>query len=159
MAAAPGLGMLVYSAYVYDLTGDPFMWIRLQAAWGRENIGAASFLAGEWRSLGEQGLYRYATGDVPNFLNAAAAVLVGASVVPVWRRFGLPAAALLVVNLLPSLASGGWLSVGRATAVLFPVFLWLADAVPVRHRTIWIGAFAAVQAFAAVLFFTWRPLF
>jgi len=159
VAAAPGLGMLAYSAYVYDLTGDPFMWIRLQAAWGRENIGVASFLAGEWRSLGEQGLYGYATGDVPNFLNALAALSFAASIVPVWRHFGAPAAVLIAVNLLPSLASGGWLSVGRATSVLFPVFLWLADAVPARHRLIWIGAFAAVQGLTAALFFTWRPLF
>lgn len=159
VAAAPGLGMLAYSAYVYDLTGDPFMWIRLQAAWGRENIGVAAFLAGEWRSLGEQGLYGYATGDVPNFLNALAALLVGASLVPVWRRFGAPAAVLLAVNLVPSLASGGWLSVGRATSVLFPLFLWLADVVPARHRPVWIASFAALQAFAAILFFTWRPVF
>ncbi len=159
VAAAPGLGMLAYSVYIYDLTGDPFMWIRLQAAWGRENVGVVSFLAGEVRSVGEQGAYGYATGNVPNLLNALAALLVAASVVPVWRGFGAPAAVLLAVNLLPSLASGGWLSVGRATSVLFPVFLWLADVVPVRHRMIWIGAFAALQAFAAVLFFTWRPLF
>jgi hypothetical protein len=159
VAAAPGLGMLAYSAYVYDVTGDPFMWIRLQAAWGRENIGVAAFLAGEWRSLGEQGLYGYATGDVPNFLNALAALLVGTSLVPVWRRFGTPAAVLLAVNLAPSLASGGWLSVGRATSVLFPLFLWLADVVPARHRLVWIGAFAGLQAFAAILFFTWRPVF
>lgn len=159
VAAAPGLGMLAYSLYIYDLTGDPFMWIRLQAAWGRENVGVLSFLAGEVRSVGEQGVYGYATGNVPNLLNALAATLVAVSLVPVWRGFGAPAAVLLLVNLLPSLASGGWLSVGRATSVLFPVFLWLADVVPVRHRAIWIGAFAAVQAFAAILFFTWRPLF
>ncbi|HUU35817.1 MAG TPA: hypothetical protein VMW48_17240, partial [Vicinamibacterales bacterium] len=82
-----------------------------------------------------------------------------AAIVPVWRRFGFPAAVLLVVNLVPSLASGGWLSVGRATSVLFPVFLWLADAVPVRHRTAALVTFAGLQVFAAVLFFTWRPLF
>jgi len=159
VAAAPGLGMLAYSAYIYELTGDPFMWIRLQAAWGRENIGVASFLAGEVESLSDQGFYNYATGDVTNFLNALAALLVGASLWPVWRRFGVAPAALLVLNLAPSLASGGWLSVGRATAVLFPVFLWLADVVPARHRALWIAAFAAVQAFGAALFFTWRPFF
>jgi hypothetical protein len=159
VAAAPGLGMLVYSAYIYDLTGDPFMWIRLQATWGRENIGVAAFLGGEWESLVKQGAYGYATGDVANFLNALAALFVGVSVVPVWRRFGTPPAALLLLNLVPSLASGGWLSVGRATSVLFPVFLWLADVVPARHRIVWIGAFAALQAFAAAMFFTWRPLF
>jgi hypothetical protein len=151
--------MLVYSAYIYDLTGDPFMWIRLQAAWGRDNIGAATFLSDEWRSLVKQGAYQYVTGNVPNFLNAAAGLFVAASIVPVWRRYGAPSAALLALNLLPSIASGGWLSVGRATSVLFPMFLWLADAIPARHRVLWGAGFAAVQAFAAVLFFTWRPLY
>jgi hypothetical protein len=159
VAAAPGLGMLLYSAYIYDLTGDPFTWIRLQAAWGRENIGAAAFLTEEWRSLGDQGAYQYVTGSIPNFLNALAGLFVLAGIVPIWRRYGTPAAALLAVNLLPSLASGGWLSVGRATSVLFPLFLWLADVIPARHRMLWSASFAAVQAFAAVLFFTWRQLF
>lgn len=158
-AAAPGLGMLAYSAYVYERTGDPFMWIRLQAAWGRENIGAAAFLAGEWRSLGEQGLYQYVTGDVPSALNALAGLFVLAAIVPIWRRFGLAPAILLVVNIVPSLASGGWLSVGRASSVMFPLFLWLSDVVPPRHRLLWAGTFAALQAFAAILFFSWRPLF
>ncbi len=159
VAAAPGLGMLLYSAYIYDLTGDPLMWLRLQVAWGRENIGALTFLLGEWRAVAEQGAYQYATSNVPDFLNLLAAGLVLAAVVPVWRRFGLPLAVLLLLNLVPSLASGGWLSVGRATSVLFPVFLWLADVVPPRHRTVAVAAFAGLQAFVAVLFFTWRPLF
>jgi hypothetical protein len=60
---------------------------------------------------------------------------------------------------VPSLASGGWLSVGRATSVLFPVFLWLGEVIPARHRHVWVGGFMALQAFAAALFFTWRPLF
>lgn len=159
VAAAPGIGMLIYSAYVYDLTGDPFTWIRLQAAWGRQNRGVAGFIEGEWQALADAGLYDYATRDVPNFLNALGAVLSVAAVVPVWRRFGLPAASVIVLNLAPSVATGGWLSVGRATAVLFPVFLWLGSAVPARHRVLWVAAFAALQAFAASMFFTWRQLF
>ncbi|MEZ5294135.1 MAG: mannosyltransferase family protein [Vicinamibacterales bacterium] len=159
IAAAPGLGMLIYSAYVYDKTGDPFMWIRLQAAWGRENRGVAAFIGNEWETIGAVGLYDYSTGNVPNLLNALGALLCTAAIVPVWRRFGLPAASVIVLNLVPSIATGGWLSVGRATAVLFPVFLWLGDAVPARHRTLWLVAFAALQAFAASLFFTWRQLF
>jgi hypothetical protein len=159
VAAAPGFGMLLYSAWVYDLTGDPFMWIRLQVAWGRQNVGVASFLAGEWVSVGEQGMYQYVSRNVPDFLNILAATLVTVGFVPILRRFGPAPAALLVLNLVPSLASGGWLSVGRATAVLFPTFLWLADAIPARQRLIWYVVFAGLQAFAAVLFFTWRPLF
>jgi hypothetical protein len=159
VAAAPGLGMLIYSAYVYDRTGDPFMWIRLQVAWGRQNLGVGSFLAGEWDSVGEQGLYQYVSRNVPDFLNILAAALVTAGIWPITRRFGAPAAALLLLNIVPSLASGGWLSLGRATAVLFPTFLWLADVVPARQRMVWYVAFAGLQAFAAILFFTWRPLF
>lgn len=158
-AAAPGLGMIAYSAFVYDLTGDPFMWIKLQAGWGRENIGAASFLAGEWQSVGNQGAYQYVTGDVPNFLNALAGLFVLGALLPIGRRFGVAPALLLVLNIVPSLATGGWLSVGRATSVMFPLFLWLADVVPARHRLVWGAAFAALQAFAAILFFSWRPLF
>lgn len=158
VAAAPGIGMLLYSAYVYEVTGDPFMWIRLQAAWGRQNVGVVPFLAGEWQSVTQQGA-QYATSNVPDFLNILAAGLVAASVVPVWRRFGVAPATLLALNVLPSLASGGWLSVGRATSVLFPVFLWLADALPVRHRSAAVAVCAGLQVFAAILFFTWRPLF
>jgi hypothetical protein len=159
VAAAPGLGMALYSAYVYDRTGDPFMWIRLQVAWGRQNLGVGAFLFGEWESVGEQGLYQYATSNVPDFLNILAAALVATGLWPIARRFGAAPAALLLLNVVPSLASGGWLSVGRATAVLFPTFLWLADVVPARQRTVWFVVFAGLQAFAAVLFFTWRPLF
>lgn len=159
VAAAPGLAMLAYSGYIYELTGDPFTWIRLQATWGRENLGFVTALWAEWQSLLRQGLYGYVAIDVPNTLNGLGALLTMGAVVPVWRRFGVPAALVLVLNLVPSIASGGFLSVGRATAVLFPVYLWLADAVPARHRSLWVAAFAALQAFGAVLFFTWRPFF
>ncbi|MFN7977651.1 MAG: mannosyltransferase family protein [Vicinamibacterales bacterium] len=159
VASAPGLAMLAYSGYIYELTGDPFTWIRLQATWGRENLGFFTALWAEWQSLVRQGLYGYVAIDVPNTLNGLGALLTMAAVVPVWRRFGVPAALVLVLNLVPSIASGGFLSVGRATSVLFPMFLWLADAVPARHRTLWVAGFAALQAFGAALFFTWRGFF
>jgi hypothetical protein len=43
--------------------------------------------------------------------------------------------------------------------VLFPSFIWLAAAVPSTHRPAWIASFAALQAYNAALFYTWRPLF
>ena len=36
---------------------------------------------------------------------------------------------------------------------------WLATAIPPTHRAGWIATFAALQAFCAALFYTWRPLF
>ena len=40
-AAAPGVGMLIYSAYVKHLTGAWFGWARLHETWGRSYSGLA----------------------------------------------------------------------------------------------------------------------
>jgi hypothetical protein len=37
--------------------------------------------------------------------------------------------------------------------------MWLASVVRPEHRAGWIAAFAALQAFNASLFYTWRPLY
>jgi hypothetical protein len=78
---------------------------------------------------------------------------------PVARRLGIAYAAFILINLMPALAQGGLLSAGRLSSVLFPAFIWLASAVPARHCTAWVVTFAAIQAFNAALFYTWRPLF
>jgi hypothetical protein len=51
------------------------------------------------------------------------------------------------------------MSIGRMTSVLFPLFIWLAATLPARRRTAVMMVFAMAQGFAAVPFFTWRPLF
>ncbi|MBY0497789.1 MAG: hypothetical protein K2Y23_26570 [Cyanobacteria bacterium] len=38
-AAMPGIGMLIYSAYIYSLTGNPLQWAEQHGAWGREYKG------------------------------------------------------------------------------------------------------------------------
>src|SRR4029077_9061617 len=54
-AAAPGLGMLVYSAYVHQLTGAWFGWARLHEAWGRSYEGLAP-AARAYERLAQDGL-------------------------------------------------------------------------------------------------------
>jgi hypothetical protein len=91
-------------------------------------------------------------------LNAIPAILTVALIVPVGLRLGLPYAVFVLCSLLPPLIVGGLLSMGRFTATLFPIFMWLA----IRGRestTAWAVGFALFQALAAVLFYTWRPLF
>jgi hypothetical protein len=78
---------------------------------------------------------------------------------PVARRLGLAYAAFVLVNLVPPLLAGGVLSMGRLTATLFPLFLALAASVSPRAVPPLVTAFALGQGLAAVLFFTWRPLF
>ncbi len=159
IAAAPGIGMLIYSTYIYYLTGHPLRWAMQNAAWGRVYKGLDALVAQQAQIIGDHGLYSYAATRSLDALQAIAVVFVLVTVWPVFRRFGLAYAVLILVNLLPPLMMGGLLSTGRVTAVLFPTFLWLGAAVPATHRAGWIALFAMLQAICAALFFTWRPLY
>jgi hypothetical protein len=158
-AAAPGLGMLAFSAFIYRLTGNPFMWTTQNVAWGRTYRSLDSLVSDRVGFIAHNGLYSYATTQTIDFFYAIAVLLALAAVWPVYRRFGLPFAAFILITILPPMSAGGLLSMGRVTSVLFPVFLWLGAAVPARHRVAWIGVFALLQGFVAVMFFTWRPLY
>ncbi|MGE3273816.1 MAG: mannosyltransferase family protein [Vicinamibacterales bacterium] len=159
VAATPGIGMLIYSAFVYDLTGDPLQWAKLHAAWGRTYVALPEFVSRQAETVANLGLYGVVATRTPEFLNATGVIFALATVWLVFRRLGVPAALLIVLTVLPPLASGGFLSMGRVTSTLFPCFVALAAAVPARHRTAWITGFAVFQAFNAVMFFTWRPVF
>ena len=76
---------------------------------------------------------------------------------PVTRRLGVAYGALVAINLAVPLALGGAISIGRLTATMFPLFLWLAAAIPERRLGVWVLLFAVGQGLMAVLFYTWRP--
>lgn len=158
-AAMPGVGVLVYSAYIWRLTGDPLTWAEGHVAWGRQYQGLTILVSERYQWLSDSGLYEYTAKAPGDLLNALGAVFVLVGAWPVARRLGLAYAAFVLINILPPLAAGGLLSAGRFSSVLFPVFVWLAAAVPARHRTAWITSFMAVQALNATLFYTWRPLY
>ena len=158
-AAAPGVGVLLFCVWTWGLTGDPIAWARGHAAWGRSYVGLLTVIRvyGGW--LTDEGLYTVTTHIPLDVLNLCGALFVLALTVPVWRRLGLAAAVFILVNMLPPIAAGGALSDGRLSAVMFPVFLWLASAVPARQRPHWVTAFAVGQGLCAALFYTWRELF
>ena len=158
-AAAPGFGMLAFSAFIYQLTGNAFQWTMQNAAWGRVYRRLDSLVADRVALIANDGFYTYASTQTIDLFYVLAVLLCLGAVWPVYRRFGLPYAVLIILNLLPPMSAGGMLSMGRVTSVLFPVFLWLGAAIPARHRTAWIACFALLQGFVAVMFFTWRPLF
>lgn len=159
VAGAPGYGMLLFSAYIYTLTGNPFMWTRQNIAWGRVYRGLDSIVSDRVDFIAANGLYSYASTQTIDFFYAVFVALAVVAVWPVFRRFGVAYAAFILITILPPMAAGGMLSMGRVTSVLFPVFLWLGGAIPDRHRVAWITAFAVLQSFVAVMFFTWRPLY
>ena len=158
-AAMPGIGMLLFSTYIYVLTGNPLQWAAQNAAWGRVYRGLDQLVHDRVVYLQHYGFYTYASSRSLDMLQAIAVLFVVVSIWPVYRRFGLHYAALLVVNLVTPLMMGGLLSMGRVTSVLFPTFLWLGAIVPAHHRMGWLIVFAMLQSLGAILFFTWRPLY
>jgi Mannosyltransferase (PIG-V) len=159
MAAMPIAGALLFSAFIWQLTGSPAAWVDGHAAWGRHYTGLAVLVTDRYQWIANEGFTGYLSQNPLDFINASAVVFVLATIWPVARRLGLAYAVFIVVTLVPALAEGGMLSAGRLTSVLFPAFIWLASAIPPKHRAGWIAAFAANQALNATLFYTWRPLF
>lgn len=157
-ASAPGIAMLLFSTYVYRLTGSFFGWARLHEAWGRSYQGLAPVTrAYGW--LTDEGLLHVVEGVPYDTLNTLAVVLVLLMLWPVARRLGLAFAVFILINAVPPILAGGALSMGRLTATLFPVFLALAATLRPRAVTALVTGFAIAQGLAVILFFTWRPLF
>jgi hypothetical protein len=160
VAAAPLAGMLAFSAYLYTLTGVPFGWAAVHASgWERTFIGFEPFVRPFRRILFETTLYDYTRYDPIELLNAAPFFLAVALIVPIMRRVGIAYGLLIPLMLFPPVAAGGWVSVGRFTAVLFPIFIYLGLALPPAWRAPIAASFAAMQALAAGLFFTWHQLY
>lgn len=159
VAAMPGFGMLAFSAFIYRLTGNPFAWTMQNVAWGRVYRSIDSIVTDRVDFIAANGWYGYASTQTIDMFYLLAVLLSLAAVWPVYRRFGIAFAALILITILPPMSAGGLLSMGRVTSILFPVFLWMGGAIPARHRHAWIGLFALLQGFVAVMFFTWRPLF
>jgi hypothetical protein len=158
VAALPGIGMLMYSAYIYSLTGHPLQWAAQNVAWGRVYRGLDTFVSDQ-ADLLNHGIYTLAASPTVDALQLAAVVFVVIALWPVFRRIGFPYAVMIAVNVLPPVLMGGLMSMGRVTSVLFPAFVWLALVIPTRHITAWAVMFAMVQAICAAVFFTWRPMF
>lgn len=157
-AALPGIGMLIFSAYIYTLTGNPLQWAANHSAYGRTYRGVFAVITERITYVQINGLYNYITVLALDLINLLPIAFALAAIVPIYRRLGAPYAAMIVVNVIPPVLVGGVLSMGRITATLFPLFLWLGASVPRRRRTAWLIAFAMMQALFAVAFYTWRPL-
>ena len=157
VAALPVVSVAAYSAYIYSMTGDPFAWAKAQQGWGRQ-AGLIVDIASQRRELiATSGLSAYPGQQPTEMLELTAVVFGLAAVWPIVRRFGLAYGVFVLMAVLPPFITMGSVSLGRYTAPLFPIFLWLGAAVPERRRPYWIGAFAMGQALVAVLFYTWRP--
>jgi hypothetical protein len=105
------------------------------------------------------GFVRYAGGYPWTTMNLLPALLALIAIWPVTRRIGLAAGVFLAVSVGVPLLNGGLVSMGRYSAVMFPLFVWLALMARGRALSLLAACFGIGQGLAAALFFTWRPLF
>jgi hypothetical protein len=169
LALAP-LGLVAYCAYLGIEHGEPFAWMDLQDAWGREFAGPFGGLATGLVAAGDGvrdligGTYehdegtRYALMDVGLFAFAVAAVV---ATVGVFRRLPLAYGVYVVVALALPLSFPSeeqpLMSLPRFLAVLFPLFMWLALWTEERRRTMTVaGAFTALLAFCTSQYAAWE---
>jgi Gpi18-like mannosyltransferase len=159
-ALAPIFGTVLFSAYAFRLTGHAVVWAELQrAAWYRTYRGLDQSLFAELNLISRAGIVQYVSAWPWRSLNVAATFMALVAVWPTGRRLGVPAGAFVFVSALVPLLSGGFESLGRYTATLFPMFVWLALDVPDRRVPLLACCFGIGQALVAVSFFTWRPIF
>ena len=154
-ACAPFVGMIIVSAYMQFRFGDAILWVHGQAAWGTPLLGRASApdpvrLPGEPAvKLAEAMVY---------LADIAALVFAAAAIRPVTRRFGIAYGVWIAVNIVPPVVAHLFISLGRFTSVLFPLFFWMAIRIPRARMWQVAGAFAAGQALFAWWFFLWQPV-
>jgi hypothetical protein len=157
-AAMPGIGMLLFTTYLYVLTGVWFAWARSHEAWGRTFQGFGPFLA-FFERIRDEPFLQLITSHPANTLNTLGVVFGLALIYPVFRRLGAAWGVFVIVNLVPPLFAGGVLSMGRLSATLFPLFIVMAAVVSPRYIPAWAAAFGIGQGLCAALFFTWRHLY
>ncbi len=155
VALAPLAGTAIFSAYLYGRFGDALAWMHGQAAWGMPLLGRGPApdpvrTAEDLRvKVSEVLVY---IGDITAFFWAATSIL------PITRRLGVAYGLWIAVNIFPPVAAHLFISLGRFTAVLFPLFFWLALVVPRQRLTRVAVAFGVCQAILAVGFYLWRPV-
>lgn len=157
-AAMPGAGLLLFCAFIDMRTGNPFEWLTAHRAWGRAYAPLTQMLA-QWVDTPAWFGAPVGAAAMADFVAGLFALCALALTVPIARRFGLAAALYVPLCVLPPLLAGGVLSIGRVTATVFPLFLWLGAVVPPSQRSVWMATFAMGQTLAAAMFFTWRPVF
>jgi hypothetical protein len=151
--------VLIYSAYLGSLTGHPLAWMEAHQAWGRVATDVAGLFTERADIIANQGFYIYSIGQPIELVNATFAIASLLLAVPITRRFGLAYGVFLVLMIAPPLFRGGFLSLGRLTSTLFPLFVYLGWHLRGTPLAAVVIAFAGLQALLAVVFFTWRPFY
>jgi hypothetical protein len=164
LALAP-LGLVAYSLYLQAQVGDWHAWHTAQTDFGRPHVTSPITtlhlaLTGVYHAL------RDGLGGIsdPNLLDALVLVILVVAILGMARRLPLPYTAWVIVAVVPALLtpfSGEALrSLPRFVAVLFPVAIWLGDALTRDHRDLlvpWLVVSGAMLVATTIAFTIWLP--
>lgn len=115
------LGLVVFSAYLYRLTGDPLAWQHIQTTWGRTTVPPWEPLVAYIRAPYGLGYYGNDLGP----LSFSLAILGLAGVPLAWRRLGPAYGSYTALAILIPLSSNSLLAIGRYLLEAFPLFMLL----------------------------------
>lgn len=158
-AACAGLGMLAFTWWLHASTGEWFVWMKAHGAWGRQFSGVHVLIQQRWRDLQGLGFYTYTVVHAVEILNMIATFLVIGVSWPIGRRLGWAWSAFLLVTVLPPLFMGGFLSMGRVTTTLFPMFIYFGWRLRRETLTHVLMVTFGLQVALAVMHFTWRQVY
>ncbi|MCK7523808.1 MAG: hypothetical protein MZV64_42400 [Ignavibacteriales bacterium] len=154
-ASAAIAGVLVFSAFIYTMTGRPLAWLEAHAAWGAHlrHVGVSGPVPGTRAG----GLYGYARSQPIDARESGRGArrpggdLAGdAAFRPAMRR---------VHRHQPDSAAHQWrpaLDRPRDGRRCSRCSSGSPPSCSARHRAAWLTAFALLQGWGAALFFTWR---
>lgn len=157
------LALVGYSLYTYTLSQDPVAWLSAQSAWGN-SIGNPPWglLLSIISQLVNHGWYEYfflAPQSPFRLFHGATALLFLMFVPTVFKRFGIPMGAYVLVSLFVPLTASELEGIGRYASVLFPVFMLAGTVESRRVQELIVIVSAQFQALFICLFVTVRPIY
>jgi hypothetical protein len=122
----PGAALVGWMGYLYNLSGDPLVFVHAQAAWNQQHFTSPleTLVTGYRRTRDQQLSGRLDLGGLQFGIAALGAV----ATVLAWKLLPLTYAAFATSFLLVILSSGSTMSVWRHMYLIFPLFMLAARA-------------------------------
>jgi len=157
------MGLCIYCAYVYTLTGNPLAWLDAQRYWfysvgdmpWRRLLSLAS-------AIEHRGLYDYFfTSDQAPYqlIHGFVALTVLALTPSIFKRLGVALGVYTLVSLTVPLSGSDLQGIGRYMSVVFPIFMLLGSLRSPRVHEAILVSFSLFLALFLSLFVNWYPLY
>ena len=157
-----GAGLVIYSFYVYRLSGSFLEWYYSITRWNYQpGIHGVEVFVGLIRALVMRP-YSYLTQEhaAPYDLLNGGMGLTFLGMVPfVWRKLGAGYGLFMLANLALPISAGQFEGLGRYCAVLFPAFIWLGTFRSQILQMTLIAGFGILYALCLALFVNIHPIF